>query len=99
MAVFDRDPATGLLTYLQNRRNGQDNVVNLSSPQDLVLADGDATLLVAASDSNALVRFDRLGDGTLAFAGSLVQGQVVANGAESFTVDGLVGRSLAGCER
>jgi len=96
VAVFDRDPATGLLTYLQNRRNGQDNVVNLSSPQDLVLADGDATLLVAASDSNALVRFDRLGDGTLAFAGSLVQGQVVANGAESFTVDGLVGvRSLA----
>ncbi len=96
VVVFDRDPATGLLTYVQTRRNGQNSVVNLLSPEDLVLADGDATLLVAASGANALVRFDRLGNGSLVFAGSLVQGQLVANGAENFTIDGLVGvRSLA----
>lgn len=96
IVVFDRDPLTGLLTYVQNRRNGQNGVVNLLSPQDLVLADGDATLLVASSGANALVRFNRIGNGTLTFAGSLVQGQSVANGGESFTIDGLTGvRSLA----
>jgi uncharacterized repeat protein (TIGR01451 family) len=96
IVVFDRDGDTGLLTYVQTRRNGQNGVQNLLGPIDLVLADGDATLLVASPQSSSLVRFNRAGDGLLSWGGSLSQGEVIDNGADSVVVDGLVGaRSLA----
>ncbi|AKS42488.1 beta-propeller fold lactonase family protein [Wenzhouxiangella marina] len=91
IAVFDRNASTGELSFLQFLRDGQAGVENLNAPADLLVADADATVLVASAGSDALVRFDRAGNGQLSYAGSLVQGDVIENGAESLIVDGLSG--------
>ncbi len=96
ITVFDRDSETGLLSYVETLRNGQGSIAGLRGPNDLLVSADDATLLVAAPLSSSLIRFQRAANGRLTWAGRLIQGELIGNGADTVLVDGLVGvRSLA----
>ncbi|QKK02872.1 MAG: beta-propeller fold lactonase family protein [Pseudomonadota bacterium] len=93
VAVFGRDPATGTLEFRQVRKNLQGGISQLNAPRDLLLLDDDERLWVAATGSDAIVRFARGTDGLLTHQGALVQGGSAADGS---VLDGLAGiRSLA----
>ncbi|OAB61253.1 hypothetical protein AY599_24015 [Leptolyngbya valderiana BDU 20041] len=91
IAVFDRDATSGQVSFVQVLRNGSDGVQDLSFPSDLLVTDSDGTVLVASSGADALLRFDRGANGQLTFADSIIDGQVVEVGVDSFLVDGLGG--------
>jgi len=91
IAVFDRDASSGQVSFVQVLRNGVDGIEDLSFPSDLLVTDSDATVLVASSGADALLRFDRAANGQLTFAESVIDGQVVEIGVDSFIVDGLGG--------
>lgn len=96
VVVFDRDPASGKLEFVQVRRSGVAGVTALVAPSDLVLTDDDESLLVAARGSDAVVRFGRATNGLLDTGFSFSEGRVIDDGADSYLIEGLVGvRSLA----
>ena len=96
VVVLDRDLDSGQLEFVQVRRSGIAGVTAVTSPSDLVLTDGDESLLVAASGSNSVVRFGRDPNGLLDSGFSFSEGSVIEDGANSYLIEGLVGvRSLA----
>jgi 6-phosphogluconolactonase (cycloisomerase 2 family) len=75
VAVFDRDPATGELTYLINHVNGSGGVVGLEEPISVALSPDGANLYATSRRADTVVVFDRDPvTGTLGFR------QLVANG-------------------
>ena len=93
VAVFERDAATGELSFHQVRRNQRNGVERLDAPVDLLLLEGGTRLWVAARDGDAIVRFDVGGDGSLTADGFFEQG---GSNGDGELVDGLDGlRSLA----
>ncbi len=66
VAVFERNPVTGTLTYFGQQRNGVGSIDGLEGPHALVVGPGGAEVYVSAQDTAALVVFGtQCGDGTI----------------------------------
>ena len=89
VVVFDRDADSGELSFAQVRRNQVGGVTGLQQPVDLVLVDGDASLLVAAPGSHSLVQFERDGDGQLQPEAVFTDGDIIEDGPDTYPVEGL----------
>ncbi|MEZ5312236.1 MAG: beta-propeller fold lactonase family protein [Thermoanaerobaculia bacterium] len=61
VSVFSRDPGTGLLTYVENKRDLTlgGTVSGLLGPSSLALSEDGAHLYVSSFTSDAVVKFDR----------------------------------------
>ena len=86
LSVFDRDPATGLLTHRADLVNGVDGVMGLEGPEDLAVSPDGTQLFVSGYASDTLVVFQRdTATGTLVYARHFQDG--------AGEVDGLNGAS------
>ncbi|MEO8195215.1 MAG: beta-propeller fold lactonase family protein [Thermoanaerobaculia bacterium] len=86
LVVFDRNPATGALTFAQNKVDGVGGVDGLAVPRSVVVSPDDLNVYVAGSGDNAIAVFTRdLPAGTLTFR------QVVRDGVGG--ADGIAGVS------
>jgi 6-phosphogluconolactonase (cycloisomerase 2 family) len=59
LAVFSRDPATGLLTFLQVMRDGVAGVSGLAAPSSVVVSPDGNHVYATGFDANAIVSFRR----------------------------------------
>ncbi len=87
--VFRRDPSTGLLTYVERKFEGGDDVPlqALQGPRDIVITPDGVHLYVAAQDSDAVTSFRRdAATGRLSFVEVIhnldFQGSVTVNGLD-----------------
>ncbi len=90
LAVFERDPQSGALTFLTALRNGRDGIEMLEQPSWALLSP-DGRHLYASSRSGVVTVFDRdEQDGSLAFLESRFEGQAGLGGSNSaaFSPDG-----------
>ncbi len=86
VVVFDRNPATGALTFAQSKVDGIGGVDGLAVPRSVVVSPDDLNVYVAGSGDNAIAVFTRdLPAGTLTFR------QVVRDGVGG--ADGIAGVS------
>ncbi|MDX1624886.1 MAG: beta-propeller fold lactonase family protein [Wenzhouxiangellaceae bacterium] len=74
LARFSRDPGTGALTFIDFKQDGTAGTTGLAGAAAMRLSSDAAQVYVAGAASDAVVRFDVLGDASLEFAG------IVANG-------------------
>lgn len=72
LAVFDCDPVTGELIWVEVHRNGVGGVDGLDNPVDLALAPDGSHVYVAVQESDTLAMFEReASTGQLDFVGAL----------------------------
>jgi 6-phosphogluconolactonase (cycloisomerase 2 family) len=64
LAVFDRDPATGALTYVERHADDRNGIDGLDNAQGLAVSPDHTSIYVAGAKDDALVRFQvrRCGD-------------------------------------
>ncbi len=79
VVVFDRNAATGDLSYVENKRNGTSDaggtINRMKGPRSLALSDDQENLYVAGQSNNGLVVFERsTTSGTLTFLESFKDG-------------------------
>ncbi len=79
VVVFDRNAATGDLSYVENKRNGTSDaggtISRMKGPRSLALSDDQENLYVAGQSNNGLVVFERsTTSGTLTFMESFKDG-------------------------
>jgi hypothetical protein len=75
IAVFDRDQATGELTFTQVIEDGAAGVTGIDYPNALTVSSDGDTLYVLGTSSDAVAIFDRNpGTGLLTFAGTVSEG-------------------------
>lgn len=102
VAVFDRDPGSGLLTYSTMVEDGVGGVDGLAGAFEVVLSPDDAHLYVAGSMDNAIAVFSRGSGGTLSYVGVAAgvfnpQSLAVSNdGAHLYALGGDVGTLTRG---
>ncbi len=72
VVVFERDPATGVLDFLEYHQNGAGGVENLRSPTDVAVSPDGRHVYVTSELDDSLVVFRRVSFGRLGFAGSYV---------------------------
>jgi 6-phosphogluconolactonase (cycloisomerase 2 family) len=90
VAVFERDPNSGLLTFVQVLKNGQDSVYGLDGARSVTVSTDGQSVYVASYDDDAVAVFGRdLNNGQLTLIQVLKDGQDGVeglNGARSVTV-------------
>lgn len=93
IARFERDPASGELTFLDFRQDGFSDTVGLTGARSLLLDDAAAELWVAGAAAEAVVRFDvDPMDGSLAFGAIVANGDPAPlTGGEIFGLEGVSG--------
>lgn len=75
VAVFDRDPASGELTFLEAHFNGQNGIQSLDQAVSIAVTPDGSRVFVASFLGEAVVAFDRSrADGRLTFTGEVVDG-------------------------
>ncbi len=75
IAMFDRDPATGELTYVQRYRDGVGGISGLNIVTDLDVSSDGGNLYAAGQGDDALVQFSRSSaDGSLSYQETYVNG-------------------------
>lgn len=96
VAVFERDPATGSLEFLETEISGEDDpddtggqVVALNRPGGLTLSPDGSQLFVTARSGDALVIFDRDNDGSSENFGRISFRETLQNGLAG--IEGLAG--------
>ncbi len=67
VAVFNRDMTTGLLTFVEQQRNGVGGVTGLNGARDVESAGGGRQVWAAGQLDQAIALFNRRDDGTLEF--------------------------------
>ena len=88
LALFERDPGNGELSFVEFKQNGTSGVVGLNLARDLYVSQDELNVYVAGYQENSLVRFDRDAvDGTLTFGDVVVDGDPL--GLPGVFVDGL----------
>lgn len=80
VAAFDRDDATGALTFLAAYRDGVAGVDGLAGAMDVELNPSGTRVLVAGRDDDAVAVFRRDADGTLQFLEAVRDGTGAADG-------------------
>ncbi|MCG8456582.1 MAG: beta-propeller fold lactonase family protein [Holophagales bacterium] len=73
VAVFDRDPGTGLLSFVEAHTDGGAND-GLAGAVAVAIAPDGSSVYVAGQADNALAVFDRALDGTLTFREAILNG-------------------------
>lgn len=89
VVVFERDPETGSLDFLEYHQDGVDGVENLRSPTDVVVSPDGRHVYVTSELDDSLSVFRRVSFGRLGFVGSYVShvdGVWGIGGASSVTV-------------
>lgn len=75
VAVFSRDQATGLLTFIEAKFNHAGGISGLEDPMDLAISPDGAVLFVIGQQANSIVVFDRdLVSGNLTYRETFVHG-------------------------
>jgi 6-phosphogluconolactonase (cycloisomerase 2 family) len=74
VAVFLRDPETGLLSFVEYHQDGLDGVDNLRNPTDVAVSSDGRHVYVTSDLDNAIVVFRRTSFGRLAYVRSYVTG-------------------------
>lgn len=72
VVVFERDPETGTLDFLEYHQNGVDGVENLRSPTDVVVSPDGRHVYVTSELDDSLAVFRRVTFGRLGFVRSYV---------------------------
>lgn len=88
LALFERDPASGELTFIEFKQDGTAGTTGLAGAGRMRLSPDGAHLYVAGTASDAIVHFDVLAGGSLEFATILSNGEELPNGAEVLGLDG-----------
>jgi len=89
IVVFERNPETGTLGFLEYHQDGVDGVENLRSPTDVVVSPDGRHVYVTSELDDSLVVFRRVSFGRLGFARSYVSyvdGIFGIGGASAVTV-------------
>jgi uncharacterized repeat protein (TIGR01451 family) len=89
VARFSRNPATGELAFIDFKQDGDSGVVGLTGAESLVLSADGLQLYVAATESDAVARFDVQPNGSLAFIDRLVDGDSLSGGGQVQGLDGV----------
>ncbi len=81
VVVFDRDPATGTLTFVQVLKDGIDGVSGLDGARAVAVRPAGDLVVVCGELSNAVAVFERdQATGVLTFTGTLANGTTVTRG-------------------
>ncbi len=97
ISVFERDPASGRLTWIQTVKDGVDDVNGLNGVEDLAFSPDGEHLYAAGFDDNAVAVFACDTDsgspdfGTLTFVEAVVDADVQNIDGSAVTVEGLRG--------
>lgn len=84
IAAFARDPATGLLTFIDAYLDGTGGVAGLFGVYEIAFAAGGASLYAASFGANAVAVFDRdTASGALAFRQVIFDGPAALGGAHA----------------
>ena len=75
VVVFQRDPETGTLQFLESHRDGVDGVEHLRSPTDIAVSPDGRHVYATSELDNALSVFRRVSFGRLGFVRSYISGQ------------------------
>lgn len=85
LTVFDRDPSTGALTFVESFVHGM-GADGLDAPRRVTVAPDDANVYVASQNSDSVAIFDRSpGSGALVYVDAVVDGVDGVMGIDSAT--------------
>lgn len=75
VVVFQRDPETGTLQFLESHRDGVDGIEHLRSPTDIAVSPDGRHVYATSELDNALLVFRRASFGRLGFVRAYISGQ------------------------
>jgi len=83
IAVFDRDPATGELSFISRSKNGEGGIDGLNGARSLDVSPDGEFLYVVSMFDDALVTFSRnIATGSLTFLGRVKDGETGVDGLD-----------------
>ena len=83
VSVFDRDPNTGDLTFVDFLKNGVDGVIGLNGPSRVVISNDGEHIYVSSSNDDAIVAIRRnVVDGTMTYESVVFDTDVNVNGLD-----------------